>query len=165
MYNDQFYRNMQIDTGKKYGYNSAQFFLIGNKIQKTDSINILKIRAILDKYGWLGEDVIGKDGNRTLAIIMIHTDVQIQEKYYPLMKKAVKQHKLAPDLFALFTDKIDVNRGRPQTYGTQLHGYNDKVIIFDPIRDEKNVNKRRKAVGLPPIEDYKKMMEKIYLKQ
>jgi hypothetical protein len=31
----------------------------------------MKVTSILDKYGWLGPDVIGNDGNRALFFLLI----------------------------------------------------------------------------------------------
>jgi hypothetical protein len=46
-----------------------------------------------------------------------------------------------------------VNEGKKQLFGTQF--YKNKKCIFRPrpIRDMKNLDKRRKKYGLPPFSD------------
>ncbi len=48
--------------------------------------------------------------------------------------------------------------GSEQRYGTQVKIVKGKVT-FHPISDVKNVDKRRKEVGLPPLAEFKKQME------
>ena len=54
--NDQHYR-LQVDVvAKKYGQNSTEMHELWKTINMYDSINIIKVVAILDQYGWPGPD-------------------------------------------------------------------------------------------------------------
>ena len=60
-------------------------------------------------------------------------------------------------------DRIKVNKGLKQIYGTQISpvkdpntGYLANKAEIAPIEDEENVNKRRAKVGLKPIEQQAK---------
>ena len=66
-HNDQDYR-LQINHVEKqfYGRNSNEYKALRVKISEMDSINIIKVAEILDRYGWLSEIELGEDGNRTL---------------------------------------------------------------------------------------------------
>jgi hypothetical protein len=46
-------------------------------------------------------------------------------------------------------------------YGTQLNILNGE-LVFDPILDKENVNKRREEVGLPSMEEYEKIVAEAY---
>jgi hypothetical protein len=48
-----------------------------------------------------------------------------------------------------------------QVYGTQFHEVGGKMEPY-PIEDEANVDKRRKEVGLPPLAEYRKLIEEMY---
>ena len=120
-------------------------------INKQDSINQVKVISILDKYGWLGADEVGKNGNAALFLVIQHSDIKTQEKYLPLMKEAVKSGKALASELALLIDRIEMRNDRLQIYGSQVQGNS-----FYPIIDEKNVNKRRAEVGLGPLEEYAK---------
>lgn len=152
---DQLYRSIADSIEQKYGYESKEALELWQKIHDKDSVNAIKVTAIIDKYGWLGPDIIGENGNAALFFVIQHADLKIQEKYLPLMKEAVKKGNAAGCDLALLVDRIEMSNGRPQIYGSQIQMKDNKYVIY-PILDEKNVNKRRAAVGLTPIETYVK---------
>jgi hypothetical protein len=126
------------------------------KQMKADGINLRKVRAILDKYGWLGPDEIGREGNMTLFFVIQHSYYTVQEKYLPMLREAVKNKKAEPADLALLEDRVLLGRGKKQIYGSQLTTDATGKSRFSPIEDEANVNKRRAEVGLEPIEEYAK---------
>lgn len=142
---------------KQYGWKSAQMDSIWKKINYQDSVNLLKVKNIIDTYGWLGADEIGQQGNLTLFLVIQHADSLTQVTYLPVMRKAVEKGKAAPRDLALLEDRVLMNQHKMQIYGSQLRT-NDKTgkYEFYPIEDEPNVNKRRAGVGLGPLEEYAK---------
>lgn len=152
---DQFYRSMINNFQKSYGFDSPEMLSLWQTINSTDSFNLDKTIAIIDKYGWLGKEVVGEKGNATLFLVIQHADLKTQEKYLPIIKKAVEEKKVNASDLALLTDRIEMQNNRLQIYGSQLQSINEKNILY-PILDEKNVNKRRAIVGLPPLEEYLK---------
>ena len=154
---DQKYRQMIGDIEKKYGYESNEMKNLWNTIRQKDSINLIKVTAILDKFGWLGSDVVGGQGNSTLFLVIQHSDQKTQEKYLPMMREAVKNGKAAGSSLALLEDRVALGQGKKQIYGSQIHRDQKTGKYFvAPIEDEFNVNKRRASVGLEPLEDYVK---------
>jgi hypothetical protein len=150
---DQKYRRMIGDYQKKYANDSKEMQDFFQTIHEKDSINLVKVKAIIDRYGWLGADSIGQQGNSTLFLVIQHSDLGTQEKYLPLMKEAVKNDKASAADLALLIDRVEMGNNRPQIYGSQLTMKGGEPA-FHPILDEANVNKRRKEVGLEPLEDY-----------
>jgi len=134
-------------------------------IDRRDSVNLVKVKAILDKHGWLGPDVIGNSGSLTLFLVIQHADKQTQEKYLPAMREAASNGKAAPANLALLEDRVALEEGKKQIYGSQI-GRDEKTGKFyiRPIEDEINVDTRRAAVGLPPLKDYVKQWGIIYVK-
>lgn len=53
-------------------------------------------------------------------------------------------------------------QGKLQIYGSQLKGPKIGALSFFPIADEPNVNKRRAAIGLEPLERYAERFEISY---
>ena len=154
---DQSGRHNLDSVGKKYGFESKQMDELWNDIGKKDSVNLIKVQSILDKYGWLGPDVVSNTGSITLFIVIQHADQQVQEKYLPMMRDAVKKGNAKPADLALLEDRVALEEGKKQIYGSQiaLDPKTGKNSIR-PIEDEPNVNKRRAAVGLEPLEEYAK---------
>jgi hypothetical protein len=152
---DQNYREMIADVENKYGHESKELSELWRTIKEKDSINLIKVEALLTKYGWLGPDEVGEVGNSTLFLVIQHSDLKTQEKYLPMMKEAVKNYKAKSFDLALLVDRVEMNNGRPQVYGSQITMKDGKYEIYKII-DEVNVNKRRAEVGLDPLEEYVK---------
>lgn len=152
---DQKYR-LQIDEiEKKYGWASNEMKAHWKIINEKDSINLIKIKLLLDKYGWLGTDVIGEQGNSTLFLVIQHSDIATQEKYLPMMREAVKNGKAKGSALALLEDRVALRNGKRQIYGSQIGRDNaTKLYYVSPLEDPDNVDKRRAEVGLQPLADY-----------
>jgi hypothetical protein len=155
--NDQKYR-LQMDSVEKANKNDpVKMSPFYKSWHDADSANLVIVTSIIDKYGWLGPDVLGDEGSSTLFLVIQHSDLKTQEKYLPLMKEAVKKGDAVPAELALLIDRVEMRNGRPQIYGSQLIRDNESDgHKFYQIMDEKNVNKRREEVGLQPLEEYAK---------
>lgn len=119
-----------------------------------DRSNLLKVKEIIDKYGWLGPDEIGETGNSTLFLVIQHSDQYTQEKYLPIMREAVKNKKAHPEHLALLEDRVAIGKGRKQIYGSQVGSNGDNKSYLLPLENPDSVDIRRAAVGLQPIAEY-----------
>lgn len=120
-----------------------------------DSLNLLRVTAILDSAGWLSAEEVGDRGNQALFLVLQHADRQpaVQARYLPIMREAVAEGRARPHELAMLEDRVAVNSGHPQIYGSQI-GWKDGKPFMQPIEDEARVNERRAAVGLEPLERY-----------
>ena len=117
---DQKYR-LQIDElGKQYGLNSKEMQDHWKNINEKDAINLIKVKSILDKYGWLGTDVIGVQGNSTLFLVIQHSDLATQGQYLPMMREAVKHGNAQVSNLALLEDRVALRQGKRQIYGSHV---------------------------------------------
>jgi hypothetical protein len=152
---DQKYRKMIEDVEAKHGYDSKEMKDLWKTINKNDSANLIQVADILEKYGWLGADAVGEQGNATIFLVIQHADLKTQEKYLPMMRQAVKNGKAKGSELALLEDRVAMRQGKKQIYGSQISRNQQTGKYFiAPIEDEPNVNKRRASVGLMPLEDY-----------
>lgn len=156
---DQTDRAQLESIQNKYANDTAELRIHVNAIYKVmrdkDSINQIKVTAILDKYGWLGSEIVGEEGNRTLFMVIQHADLVIQEKYLPMMRDAVKNGKAKASSLALLEDRVALRQGKKQIYGSQVAWImlkNEYTVL--PLYDPDNVDKRRAEVGLPPLAIY-----------
>jgi hypothetical protein len=152
---DQTYRQQIDGIEKKYGWESNEMKDHWKIINEKDSINLIKVKSILDKYGWLGADVVGGQGNSTLFLVIQHSDQATQEKYLPMMREAVKNGKAQGSSLALLEDRVALGQGKRQIYGSQVSRDKDtKEYFVLPLEDAINVDKRRAEVGLGKLQDY-----------
>lgn len=152
---DQKYRAEVDEIVNKYGPDSKEMKDLWKKLAVVDSINLLKVSKILDQHGWPGTETVGSKGATAIFLVIQHADLQTQEKYLPLLKEAVKKGRVSPTYQAYLEDRMQLRQNKKQIYGTQLEvdpktGKNRLLPLLDP----KNVDKRREAVGLGPLEEY-----------
>ncbi len=130
---------------------------------RKDSSIVAEVTNIIDKNGWLGVDIVGHLGNMTLFLVIQHADINVQEKYLPIMRQAVLDGKAEARALAFLEDRHLLRHGKKQFYGSQVD-YDKKTgkPILAPIEDEPNVNNRRISIGLEPLEEYLKQWGIIY---
>ena len=153
---DQSSRHKIDSLQKKFGWKSEQVQSLLKPMMIQDSINLIKVKNIIDTYGWLGPDEVGKQGAQTIFLVIQHADSLTQVTYFPIMQEAVKKGKAKAQSLALLEDRILTNQGKEQIYGSQVRTNEEGKFEFFPIKDEPNVNKRRASVGLDPLEEYAK---------
>ncbi len=152
---DQDGRNNIDDIRTKYGFDSREYKQLWASTRLKDSINLIKVEAILQKYGWLGQDKIGSQGNKTIFMVIQHSNLKTQEKYLPLMREAVKNGNAKANHLALLEDRVALRQGRKQIYGSQISiNYKTNEAYVLPLEDPDNVDKRRASVGLSSISEY-----------
>ena len=149
---DQAGRNQSDEVGNKYGWASKEYRNLWTSIRLKDSINLIKVEVIIQTSGWLGADEIGSQSNTTLFMALQHSNLKTQEKYLPLMRKAVTNGKAQPKHLALLEDRVALRQGKKQIYGSQVSMNNQTNEAFVmPLEDPDNVDTRRGLVGLPPL--------------
>ncbi len=154
---DQEYREKSSTIEKEYGWDSNEMNDLWKIINEKDSINLLKVTKILDNDGWLGADKIGEAGNKTLFLVIQHSNTQTQLKYLPMLQNAVMKGDAKPNYLALLQDRVLLAQGKKQIYGSQLEtDIKTGEYVLSPMIDPDNVDKRRAQVGLQPISEYLK---------
>jgi endonuclease/exonuclease/phosphatase family metal-dependent hydrolase len=152
---DQEIRNKEIE--KKY-----QDVKLGLKEKEIDLKNTKRLKEIIAKYGFPYSELVGKEATNAAFIIIQHSpDHAFQEEMLPYIEKGAKRGDIPTDNYALLVDRTRIHKGLLQLYGTQA-SFKDGKLIVDPIEDEEKVDERRKALGLPPLEEYLKMLSEMY---
>ncbi|MGI9525747.1 MAG: DUF6624 domain-containing protein [Weeksellaceae bacterium] len=129
---------------------------IHSKLKDIDKESVKIVSEIINKFGWLGSDEIGSEANQTLFLGIQHIDdLVVQNKYLPILKEAVKNGKAEPWHLAYLTDRILMNQGKKQIYGTQtIISRNSESSYVIPIQNPEKVDDLRKEIGLEPLNEY-----------
>ncbi|MGV6828439.1 MAG: DUF6624 domain-containing protein [Flavobacteriales bacterium] len=116
-----------------------------------------RLKQIFDKYGFVGFDLAGEEGSRNFWLMVQHSDhnPNFQKEVLEKMKIEVDKGNAIPSNYGLLVDRVNLNTGRKQIYGTQVT-YNTETgqAYPKPLEDSLKVNERRKLIGLKPIEEY-----------
>lgn len=162
-FNDQKYRSVAQEIQEKYGSDSQEAEDNWRKKLYADSMNLVKVKDIIDTRGWLGSEIIGKKGNKTLFLVIQHADIKTQEKYLPILKKAVQEGNAKPQYFALLKDRVLLRQGEKQIYGSQLAmNYRTNEWELSPMIDPDYVDKRRHDMGLDSLHVYLRIWDLIF---
>lgn len=154
-YDDQKYRQEMGGIQEKFGNDSEELRSHLKLMKEQDSINLVKVQKVLEEYGWLGWDLIGRNANAALFLVIQHADLETQERYLPMLREAVKRGDATPADLALLEDRVALRQGKKQIYGSQMAFDQETGEYYvSPLEDPDNVNERRAKVGLGPIEDY-----------
>lgn len=151
---DQALRRELQDVEDKYGWESKELKALWDTIANLDSLNFVKVSNMIDKYGWLGPNVVGAEGNSTLFLVIQHGEIEEQEKYLPIMREAVKNGNAQGWDLALLEDRVAIRHGKKQIYGSQITKYKEEPAFVAPLEDPDNVDKRRAAMNMPPLASY-----------
>jgi len=124
--------------------------------QRIDVANTDRLREIVSQYGWPGRSLVGEKGAHHAWLIAQHADRQLdfQREALELLADAVGRGDAAQRDLAYLTDRVRMNEGREQVYGTQIAEVKDGNGVPWPVEDPSNLDARRAAVGLPPFEEY-----------
>jgi len=113
------------------------------------------LEGIIREVGWPSQNLVGIFGEQAAWLIVQHSgDVKFQEKCLRLIKNLPLTNE-RKHYIAYLTDRILVRGGNKQLYGTQYDG-----IQPFPIENEKELDLRRKTMGLGPFSEYHKLMAK-----
>ncbi|GAA4177002.1 hypothetical protein GCM10022218_25100 [Sphingobacterium ginsenosidimutans] len=155
-YSDQGIRLILLYHQKNQPQDTALTVLLNRQMKKIDLESAESVKKIIDDHGWLGKHQIGKEANETLFLAIQHIDDSVvQTKYLPILSEAVKNKAAEPWQYAFLTDRILMNQGKKQRYGTQTiisdKEYGGYVV---PLENPDQVDKLRQEMGLESLKEY-----------
>ena len=112
-----------------------------------------RIEQIFNEFGFVGYDLAGKDGSDNFWVMVQHSDhaPKFQKKVLEKMKLEVDKGNATPEYYGYLVDRVNINTGKEQVYGTQFD-YNEFGQAFPKnISDTTGINARRISLGLIPM--------------
>jgi len=127
-----------------------------------DPANTAWMREVVKKIGWPTISKVGKLSASNAWLLVQHADlaVDFQEHCLALME-AEPAEEVDRRQIAMLTDRVRVNTGRPQIYGTQFCQQRGKHIPRE-IEDPEHVDEHRARMGLGTLEQGIASMYKSY---
>lgn len=120
---------------------------IENSILATDEKNQAELDRLIGRCGWPG-GLDNKRAARSAFFIIQHAELPYQLKYLPVIQAANRRGEISNEYLAWLVDRTLVRQGKPQRYGTESDFGSGELA---PVEDSKNLNKRRRAMGLPAL--------------
>lgn len=135
---------------------------LAKNTNKADQSNLQKMKQVVRKFGWPTISLVGKRASQMAWLIVQHadTDLVFQKKCLRLMIKAAKTGEVTLQDVAYLADRVLINQGKPQVYGTQFYKDRDGQWVPRPIKNTDKLEERRKRVGLESFKIYRQKMSK-----
>ncbi|UTH72483.1 DUF6624 domain-containing protein [Chromobacterium sp. IIBBL 290-4] len=126
--------------------------------EASDQANQRMLDEVTARCGWPRTPDVDKPAVHAAFMILQHAstdpkDIEYRRRYWPMLQESQRRGDLDASVLALFEDRMLLQEGKPQKYGTQVDAH-EGVTVSQPLQDPARLDERRKAVGLPPICQY-----------
>lgn len=153
MYAGNIERSRYIKNG---GYFSTPaIFPVLAMEEKNKQENEEKLIGLLEKYGWPTTSAVSEYAAAGAALVINHASHELRVKYFPMLEKAFENGEAQPLRYAKMKDRLLVEEGKKQLYGTQIK-FENQIRVPYPIKDPEQVDLRRSKIGLGPLRPYLK---------
>lgn len=122
--------------------------------QELDLSNMGAVEQILDKCGMPTIETAGEKGMSAIWLVIQHADTKKRTKYFPMLLEASKNGDIERQEIALMQDRMLMDAGKPQLYGSQVMMNPDGTYELHELKDPERVGKRRAIMGLGPLSEY-----------
>ena len=153
MYAGNIERRKYLQNGGYFG--TPAIFPILAMEERNMKDNQKRLFELLDKYGWPVASEVTEYAAAGAALVINHASHETRSKYFPMLEDAFKKGEAQPLRYAKMRDRLLVEEGKKQLYGTQIKLEN---LIHEPypIQTPEYVDKRRTEIGLGPLGPYLK---------
>jgi len=115
------------------------------------------LKAVTDRIGWFDISRYGPDASMAAWLIVQHSDHDPawQAAMLERLRARAERGDMQPRYVAYLVDRVAVNEGRPQTYGTQGRCVGPNEWQPHPLADPDAVERLRAEAGLDPLATYR----------
>lgn len=137
--------------------------LIGVAMSRSDAANTEWLKGRVAEGGWPKISDVGEKGASAAWLLTQHADGDpvFQARALRLMEPLVAQGEVSKQNYAYLYDRIMLKLAGKQRYGTQWGACEGSVRPLRPLEDEPRLGELRAEMGLPPIEEYARMMDQM----
>lgn len=148
---DQQYRTIFSNPRKKDSLAKANnvsservdWFIV-DKVTTVDRSNSERICEIIKVYGYPGKTLVGVPTNVAAWYVIQHSEDT--GRYFPMIRQASAQGELPFTFVATMEDRLLMQQGKKQIYGTQVNCDESGCYVW-PIVKSSQVNQRRIRAG------------------
>ncbi|TDS14863.1 DUF6624 domain-containing protein [Sphingobacterium paludis] len=154
----------KVRTGKYKDYTEEQWQAFKDSVFQT---NHKVLEGYFSRYGYLGYQQVGKESSNHFWLLVQHCDHDpaFQRKVLKAMQKEVKRENANPENYAYLFDRVQVNAGEKQRFGTQvdyLVRTTGRAIPKFGLLDSARVDQLRKEHNLGSLKDYLNLMTQMH---
>lgn len=122
---------------------------------RMDALSKPYIETLMESYNWIDSKRFGRKASAHAWILVQHADdhPDFQAKVLRQMEPYLKSGDIKPANYAYLWDRVAINTGRKQRYGTQpTWECTDGKLELQPLENPKTVNERRAKMNMGSVE-------------
>ncbi|RYD55072.1 MAG: hypothetical protein EOP56_17015 [Sphingobacteriales bacterium] len=162
---DQWARHL-LDSIRTHHYSPQKEEIVWDVIYAMDKKHNVHLWEIINRLQSYPDNIlVGNKAAQDFWLLAQHQDYDtaLQKEVLKHMKWAVDRQQAPAIPYAFLVDRVRLNTGQKQLYGTQYWKAADgKMYIPRPLEDSLNVNARRATLGMKPIEEELQQMNERY---
>lgn len=120
------------------------------RLKSGDLAREARLASIIDEKGWPLISQVGHEAARGAWLVAQHGTPAFLERCLVLMQAAADKHEMNLAHLAWSIDRVLVDQGKPQRYGSQFEVSEAGTTAY-PIEDMAHLNERRASMGLEPL--------------
>lgn len=133
----------------------------GRAVDELGAAALAWLRTVVAAHGWPDRALVGARAADAAVRLVQHArrDAAFRRRCLQLLRRAAAQGDAPWHHVAYLTDALRVAAGRRQLYGTKFHRRGGALVPL-PIERAAGVDRRRAAVGLPPLAVYARRIQR-----
>jgi hypothetical protein len=156
---DQAIRFKWIDASSAKSKDAVE---LAKQTQEIDKRDTQRMQWIVGEFGWPTPEMVGKQASGNAWLLVQHSpDIGFQRKCLALIEPLARQHVIDGKNYAYLYDRVQVNSGGIQRFGTQAK-IEDGYAWIQPVLNPQHLDSDRKEFGMGPISEYLKLLADTY---
>jgi len=122
---------------------------------RIDQLNQEIVASIIDKCGFPQRAILGDTALAAIFLVVQHGEAPLRAQLYPVIVAAMLKGEYAPSQIALMEDRVRMDQGLPQKYGSLIvkEPTTGARQVY-PIEEPDRVEFYRDSVGLEALSSY-----------
>jgi hypothetical protein len=122
--------------------------------ENRDKQNQKIVLSMIKKCGFPTPPLVDRSDLETIFLVIQHGPKSMRAEYYKYFLELCNKKEFNKSMLVLMEDRMLMDIGEKQKYGTQVTNLGSNGWELYPVDNIDSVNKRRKTIGLEPVEQY-----------
>jgi hypothetical protein len=152
---DQADRQTIFRVFRQHGFRSSQADTANRWLMRRDSLRLATFQVLERRYGWPRAKAVGAASVQQAYLLVQHAPDHVQASYQDTLRAAHARGELQSPDYATYLDRLWVNQGKPQRFGTQrgrrvlATGQEEEHLL--PVEDLPHLDQHRASLQLEPL--------------
>lgn len=165
----ELHQRMERDQQAREAWTGAGLRVDSKEAEATravDAANTAWLKNVIAHSGFPTPAQVGRQGVSDAWLLVQHADQDpaFQSAVLDTLAPRVHEGSIRASEYALLADRVRINQGKPQLYGSQFTGDAAKPgeMHLSPVDDPAHLDERRVRMGLMPMSDYECALHATY---